>query len=144
MRERLARAAALGQGAFWLATGLWPLVHYRSFEAVTGPKEDDWLVKTIGGLIAVVGATLTMAGARRRVTPEIRLLGAASAAVLGAADVYFTARGRLSKVYLLDVLAEAPFVVAWALAGRRGGRPEGPTIPDERRVAPEEAYVPAT
>ncbi len=57
-REAIGRASALGQGAFWLASGAWPLVHYPSFEAVTGPKEDDWLVKTIGGLIAVVGATL--------------------------------------------------------------------------------------
>ncbi len=56
--ESIARATALGQGAFWLAAGVWPLLHYRSFEAVTGPKQDDWLVKTIGGLIAVVGATL--------------------------------------------------------------------------------------
>ena len=143
MGEWLARAAAVGQGAFWLATGLWPLVHYRSFEAVTGPKEDDWLVKTIGGLIAVVGATLTVAGLRRRVTPEVRLLGAASAAALSAADVWFVRRGRISKVYLLDVVAEAPFLAAWALAGRRG-RGAGPTIPDERRVSPEEAYVPAT
>ncbi|HYD43250.1 MAG TPA: hypothetical protein VEB43_20625 [Anaeromyxobacter sp.] len=144
MGERLARAAAVGQGAFWLASGLWPLVHYRSFEAVTGPKQDDWLVKTIGGLIAIVGATLTVAGLRRRVTPEIRLLGAASAAALAAADVWFVRRGRISKVYLLDVVAEAPFLAAWAVAGRGRGQRAEPTIPDERRLAPEEAYVPAT
>lgn len=147
MGDRLARAAALGQGAFWLATGLWPLVHYRSFEAVTGPKEDDWLVKTIGGLIAVVGATLGLAGLRRRVTPEIRLLGAASAAALSAADVYFTARGRISKVYLLDVVAEAPFLVAWAASARGGARgaarSAARTTPGWPGATPED-YVPAT
>lgn len=28
------------QGTFYLATGIWPLVHIESFVAVTGPKTD--------------------------------------------------------------------------------------------------------
>jgi hypothetical protein len=127
MGERRGRATALGQGAFWLATGLWPLAHYDSFEAVTGPKEDDWLVKTIGGLIAIVGGTLLAAGWRGRVTREIALLGAASATALAWADVYFVAKGRISKVYLLDALAEAPFLAGWTAFALRARR--------ERRVA---------
>ncbi len=118
----MGRAAAVGQGAFWLATGLWPLVHYRSFEAVTGRKQDDWLVTTIGGLIAVVGATLLSAGWRGKVTREIHLLGAAGAAALSAADVWFVRRGRISRVYLLDEVAEAPILAAWALARRSAGK----------------------
>lgn len=39
---------------FYLAAGLWPIVSLHSFEAVTGPEQDDWLVKTIGGLIAAI------------------------------------------------------------------------------------------
>src|SRR5690606_20176976 len=46
------------QGWYYLASGVWPLVHYRSFIAVTGPKADDWLVRTFGALIAVVGVEL--------------------------------------------------------------------------------------
>lgn len=123
MGTRTGRATALGQGAFWLATGLWPIAHYRSFEAVTGPKEDDWLVKTIGGLIAVVGGALLVAGWRREVTSATALLGAASAAALAGSDVYHVAKKRISKVYLLDAAAEAPFLAGWAalaLARRRG------------------------
>lgn len=114
MTKGIGRATAVGQGAFWLATGLWPLVHYRSFEAVTGPKQDDWLVKTIGGLIAVVGGTLLLAGWRGRPSREIAVLGAAAAATLSIADVVFVSRGRISKVYLLDVLAEMPLLAGWA------------------------------
>jgi uncharacterized membrane protein len=137
MGERFGRTVALGQGAFWLATGLWPLVHYQSFEAVTGPKEDDWLVKTIGGLIAVVGGTLLVAGWRRKVTRELALLGAASASTLSWADIYFVAKGRISKVYLLDVVAEAPFLAAWAAyaLGTAGGAPS--RAPRPGGVAPE-------
>jgi hypothetical protein len=34
-------------------TGLWPLVSIGTFQQVTGPKTDLWLVKTVGVLIAV-------------------------------------------------------------------------------------------
>ncbi len=34
-----------------MATGLWPLVHRRSFEAVTGRKTYWWLVNTVGSLL---------------------------------------------------------------------------------------------
>lgn len=115
--RRVGRATAGVQGAFWLATGLWPIVHYDSFEAVTGPKRDDWLVKTVGGLVAIAGATLLASSRRAEPAPEAALLGAAGAAALAWVDVHFVARKRISKVYLLDVLAEAPFLAGWAAFG---------------------------
>lgn len=117
MVRRIGRATAIVQGAFWLATGLWPLVHYRSFEAVTGPKKDDWLVKTVGALIATVGGTLLVSAGRREPAREAALLGAAAAAAIVLVDLRFVARGRISKVYLLDVVAETPFLVGWAAFG---------------------------
>ena len=41
---------------FYVASGLRPIVSMRTFEKVTGPKTDEWLVKTVGLLIAVSGA----------------------------------------------------------------------------------------
>lgn len=110
---------ALAQGIFYLVTGVWPIVSIRSFELVTGPKADRWLVKTAGVLIAVIGAALTLAGRRRSVTPELRLLAVGSALGLTGIDVVYVARGRISKVYLLDAVAELGLVAAWALVGRR-------------------------
>lgn len=49
------RLLAGGHGAFMLATGMWPLLSIKSFQAVTGPKEDLWLVKTVGCLLTVAG-----------------------------------------------------------------------------------------
>ena len=46
------------QGVYFLLTGVWPLLSIRTFEAVTGPKVDRWLVKTVGLLVAVIGASL--------------------------------------------------------------------------------------
>jgi hypothetical protein len=125
MGDLIGRATAVGQGAFWLASGIWPNVHYESFEAVTGPKEDDWLVKSIGGLIAVIGGTLLAAGLRGRVTKETALLGIASAAALSWSDIHYVSQRRISRVYLLDVVAEAPFLLGWALWAAAGRRRRG-------------------
>jgi hypothetical protein len=124
--EREAEAAstrwsrlALLQGSFDVATGLWPIVHLRSFEAVTGPKLEGWLVKTVGALITVIGGTLMLAGARRRVTPEVRLLGVGSAAAFTAVDVLYTAKRRISPIYLLDAAVELALITGWAWAEAR-------------------------
>ncbi|MFN8556956.1 MAG: hypothetical protein U0531_06255 [Dehalococcoidia bacterium] len=107
---------ALGQGGYYLITGVWPLIHMGSFEAVTGPKTDRWLVKTVGVVVAVVGAVLALAGVRRRVTLEITLLAAGSAGGLGLIDFVYGGSGRISRIYLLDALVEAVLVAQWARA----------------------------
>lgn len=110
---------ALGQGGYYLLSGIWPLVSMRSFLKVTGPKTDLWLVKTVGVLIAAIGAVLALSARRDRVTPEVALLGAGSAAGLAAIDVVYVARHRILPVYLLDALAELWLIAAWAVAWRR-------------------------
>jgi hypothetical protein len=107
------RSLALVQGTLYVATGLWPIVHYRSFERATGPKRDVWLVKTTGGLIAAIGASLLAEGRGER-----PVLGLGSAAVLATADIIYGGRGRISRVYLLDALAELALVGAWLIASR--------------------------
>lgn len=54
----LARWVAAGQALLYLATGLWPVIHLRSFLSVTGPKTDLWLVESFGLLIAAFGLVL--------------------------------------------------------------------------------------
>jgi hypothetical protein len=84
-----------------------------TFEAVTGPKSDRWLVKTVGALIAVIGTTLVAAAARGPAS-EIRYLGAATAAVLAGVDAIYVARRRISPIYLLDAVVELGILARWA------------------------------
>jgi hypothetical protein len=107
---------ALVQGGFYVATGLWPIVHLKSFEAVTGPKLEGWLVKMVGALITVIGGTLLSAGQQRRVTPEVRMLGMASAAAFTLVDVIYRAKRRIAPVYLLDAAAELALIAGWGVA----------------------------
>ena len=107
-----ARRVIAAQGAYFFVTGVWPLLHMRSFEAVTGPKVDRWLVKTVGLCIACIGGTLLAAARHDRVTPEVRGLAESSALALTGIDVYYSATGRISPIYLADAVTEIGIVAA--------------------------------
>src|SRR4051812_6844251 len=109
------RFAPLAQGIFYVGTGLWPVLHFRSFEKVTGPKLDKWLVRTLGGLIAAVGVTLIAGAYDQRRSTALRLLGIGSALALASSDVFYSLRGKISKVYLGDALAEGAIVASWVV-----------------------------
>jgi hypothetical protein len=116
--EMKAKALAIGQGVFYLISGLWPIVHYRSFEKVTGPKTDDWLVKTVGGLITMAGVSLLTTGLKpqtEEVAKEAVLVGAGHALVLGTSAGYYSLIGRISKIYFLDAVTEYTLIGAWLL-----------------------------
>src|SRR5205823_5348959 len=93
-RPRIAPAI---QGSIYLISGLWPIVHLRSFEQVTGPKADGWLVKTIGGLLAVTGVALLAGSTAPRQERAMRVLGPGTAAVLALVDMVYASRGRISR-----------------------------------------------
>jgi hypothetical protein len=120
MRRPSAAVVALVQGAFYVATGIWALVDLDSFMAVTGPKTDHWLVKTVGVLVTVIGAVLLLAWRTRRLTREIVLLAAGSALALAAIDVTYVSNGTISPIYLLDAVAEVGLAGAWLLTRDRG------------------------
>ena len=66
------------KGFYFLATGIWPILDIRGFMAVTGPKTDLWLVRTVGVLLVVIGVTLLRAVWRGRPSDEIAMLGIGS------------------------------------------------------------------
>jgi hypothetical protein len=111
--SRLART----QGWYYLATGVWPLLSRRTFEAVTGPKADFWLAQTVGVLVASLGAGLVEAGRRDHVPRELALVGALAAGGLGATDTIFVLRGRIRPIYLIDALVDFALAAAWVRSG---------------------------
>jgi hypothetical protein len=107
------QSTAFTQGGYYLVTGLWPVLHLRSFEAITGTKRDGWLAQTTGGLIAAIGLALITGARERPPSPGQRVLGVASALALGISDVVFAGTRRISRIYLLDALAETIVLAAW-------------------------------
>ena len=109
------RPIAAVQGVYFLVTGIWPLVAIDFFQRVTGPKIDLWLVYCVGGLIAVIGATLITSVVRSRISRETAILAVGSALVLAGIDLVFVFRGVLSGIYLVDAAAEVALVVWWTM-----------------------------
>jgi hypothetical protein len=106
------RAVLQAQAVYYIATGAWPLVSRRAFEAVTGPKADWWLVQMVGLLAATAGITLAVGAKDERPAPAVRTLAVLSAFSFAGIDVVHAMRGRISKIYLGDAAVELLFAAA--------------------------------
>ena len=107
-------SAAKLQARYYLLTGIWPLLSRRSFEAVTGPKHDFWLARTVGLLAASIGIGLYRgARAEGQVSDDMRAAAICAALAFGVIDVVEVARGRIRPVYLVEAAAEATLLAAW-------------------------------
>ncbi|MDQ5825798.1 MAG: hypothetical protein M3441_16510 [Chloroflexota bacterium] len=107
-----------GQAVYYALTGLWAILGIKSFQKVTGPKVDIWLVKTVGVLIVAIGAVLGLAGRRGEPVPEVPLLAVGSAAGLAAIDIIYVVRQRIRPIYLLDAFAEIGLIALWGIWSR--------------------------
>jgi hypothetical protein len=107
MRDVWRRRLLTFQAAYYCVTGIWPLVHLASFEAVTGPKTDDWLVHTVGLLAVAIGAALGVAASRDRGrATEVVTLAAAGASAFATIDLWYGLSGRIPPIYLADAGVE--------------------------------------
>ena len=100
------RRALIALAAYYAVTGLWPIVSMRSFEAVTGPKTDRWLVKMVGALAMANAGALAFGLRRENVAAETIALGVMSAIAFAAIDITYVARRRIRPVYLADAAVE--------------------------------------
>jgi hypothetical protein len=130
-RRTLSTALCLTQGAYYLLGGIWPLVSRRSFEQVLGRKRDFWLSQTSALQIALAGALLLRAARSGRISRDLSLLAGGTAAILAIMDVYCQNRPGTTRVYLLDVLAEAAFIAGWSWAAQAPNSESEPDQPNE-------------
>src|SRR5688572_7749977 len=106
------------QAGYYGVTGLWPLIHLPSFEAVTGPKTDDWLVHMVGLLAAAIGLVLAVSARRIQVqSAEITLLAVSSALAFAAIDLWYGLSGRISPIYLADAAVQICLIAALLWSG---------------------------
>src|SRR3954465_10283770 len=116
--RNLFKILAVVQSSYYIVYGIWPVLHIESFEKISGPKVDRWLVKTVGLLITVVGAGVAVGGWRNQAPAELKTIAAGSAATLAAVDVYYVAKKRIAWTYLLDAIPEIGLFFGWLwLAG---------------------------
>jgi hypothetical protein len=118
------RTTLVCQGVYYCATGLWPLVSLATFEQVTGPKTDDWLVQTVGVLAAAIGVALLAGAVRPTPVRETIILALCGAFAFGGVDVTFALSGTISPIYLVDAVVQLGFVTFLAIGWLASGSPK--------------------
>jgi hypothetical protein len=107
------RRVVATQAIYYVVTGLWPIFHLRSFEAVTGPKVDDWLVHTVGLLAAAcVSPRITAVPKLPPMAAAVSSLAMASAFAFAAIDLWYGLSGRIAHIYLADAAVEVGLMAA--------------------------------
>lgn len=101
------------QGVLYMLMGLWPILHMSSFLAATGEKTDLWLVRTVGGLLAISGFAFFMESRKQMVSTGIQIIAVGEALFLLAIDVLYVGLQVLPRVYLLDAVLETALFVTW-------------------------------
>lgn len=100
------------QAAYYIATGVFPFVSRRAFEAITGRKTDWWLVQMVGLLAFTNGLALAAGAGDEEPSPETIALSLLSALSFAAIDTVYALQGRISPVYLADAAVEVALIAA--------------------------------
>jgi hypothetical protein len=104
--SRLVPRLLFVQGGYYCLTGLWSVVSRTSFEAVTGPKTDYWLVRMVGLLAFSVGISLIVGASRRTVSVETFCLFFTALFAFTIIDVVCVVLKIISPIYLADAAFE--------------------------------------
>jgi hypothetical protein len=114
--NRVEYLVALLQGIYFFVFGIWPILHMRSFLKVTGPKTDLWLVKTVGLILAVIGAVLIFAQVNAEVNTSLIILAICSALSLAVIEFVYVTKRVISPIYLGDSLLELLLIACWVVS----------------------------
>nr|WP_234326593.1 hypothetical protein [Streptomyces sp. NRRL S-337] len=112
---------ARAQGLFNAGGGAWALLCLRGFERHFGPRrrkqEQDWLVRTVSGLLVACGWSQLRACPAPECLAQARRLGLGTALTLLAVDLVYVPRGTVRRSHALDAVIEAGWLVAWWRCG---------------------------
>lgn len=108
---------ARAQGVFNTVCGTWALLSLRSFERYFGPQrlrqEQDWLVRTVSGLLVSCGWSQIRTLPTAECLVQARRLGLGTALTLFAIDLVYVPAGKVRRSHALDAVIEAGWLVAW-------------------------------
>ncbi len=108
--KQLIGSLFLFQGAYFVITGIWPVLNMESFMMATGPKQDTWLVQMVGLLATSIGLTFLVSALRKRHLP-ILLAYTVSLSFL-TMDIVYVANEVIGRIYLLDAAIQFLFLIA--------------------------------
>lgn len=114
----MAYPVALVQGIYFFISGIWPILSMSTFLKVTGSKTDLWLVKTVGIILAVIGAVLIFAQANAEINAPMIVLAIGSSLSLAIVEFVYVIKRVISPIYLGDAVIELILIAWWILNTR--------------------------
>lgn len=114
-RDRWRRLLLAVQGGYYVLSGLWPLVHFRSYADAVALRVNPFQAQAFGAVIIVVGGTLIEATRKEPPGPFPTMLGAATAGALTLISLWWLPRLGTISILWLDVLVEVAFAVLLVL-----------------------------
>lgn len=100
-------------GIYYAIAGIWPLLHLKSFLLVTGSKRDLWLVKQVG-LLAFAAAIVMFVGYNSSIDNVLYVHVIAFPITFLIVDVYYSLKGIISNVYLVDAMIQLALIIAYS------------------------------
>ncbi len=97
---------------YLLIGGAWPLLSLPTFEEVTGPKSDHFLVRTVA-LILVLVASILFAQRKSPVERSAVFMAMGVSFILGSVAWISAAGGWVWKIYFIDGGIHLLFACAW-------------------------------
>jgi hypothetical protein len=107
------RTLLLIQAFYIFITAVWPLVHIESFMAVTGPKTDVWLVKTVGALLIPISLCMLVHWLMSIRALPVVVLGMGTSIAFICIDFYYALNDVISDIYLADGILQILFLMGW-------------------------------
>ena len=94
------------QGIYYVLTGIWPLVHLKSFAKLSGKKPDPFQTRVTALLFAAIGLVLIVGSRKRRPEGEAVLLSVAAASAAMASTI---SHKRKNIGLLVDLIPEGMY-----------------------------------
>lgn len=110
---RLTRYLIIGHGLYLLVGGLWPLLYMQGFEAVTGPKVEHFLVRSIALILLLTAANLFTQLDKPRVEQSATVMAAGVSLILGLVGIISAAGGWVWPIYFIDGGVHTLFALSW-------------------------------
>ena len=115
------RICLILQTIYYFITSIWALVDIDSFMNITGPKTDIWLVKTVAVLLLAISFSFIVSLKFRSYNASVITLAMSCCLLLTFIDCFYVWNGTISRIYLLDAVAEICLLIFWIIIILKGG-----------------------
>ena len=114
-RDRLRRWVLIIQGAYYVLTGLWPLLDFQSFARFVALDVNPFQSQAFAAVTIVIGASLIEAARREPPGPYPTMLGAAVAGAIAIVSLFWLPRTGVASGLWIDFAVEVAIAAALVL-----------------------------